>query len=87
MNKKFRTITHYFPTNRIRSFVQKNKPIIQKSIQDATDLSRTPRSIRLLQRPPPSQLTYTANPNLTKARDPYPRNGYRLEFLFTIAPI
>ena len=33
-------------TNRIRSFVQKNKPIIQRSIQDAIDLSRTPQSIR-----------------------------------------
>ena len=34
------------PTNRIRSFVQKNKPIIQKSIQDAIDLSKSSRTIR-----------------------------------------
>ena len=34
------------PTNRIRSFVQKNKPIVQKSIQDAIDLSKSSRTIR-----------------------------------------
>ena len=53
------------PTNRIKSFVQKNKPIIQRSIQDAIDLSRTPRTIRhyFSVPPPPTHLYSQPEPD------------------------